>query len=76
MASGGMRPLGSLIYFGGLVMLIMGHFKLKASIEAHFNTSEPVNLRLSGVMTFFFNIIYFQYHFNKIYNWRRTGIMQ
>lgn len=39
---------------------------MKASIEQHFNTVEPIGLQLSGVMTFFFNVIYFQYHFTEI----------
>ena len=36
---------------------------------------EPINLRLSGVMTFFFNILYFQYHFTRIAEWKRTGML-
>jgi hypothetical protein len=48
---------------------------VKSSLEAHFNSAEPINLRLSGVMTFFFNVIYFQYHFTRINNWRRTGVL-
>jgi hypothetical protein len=69
------RALGYLVYFGGLVLVIVGHFNIKASLEEHFNSAEPINLRLSGVMTFFFNALYFQYHFTRINNWRRTGIL-
>ena len=39
---------------------------MKASIERYYNTVEPINLRLSGIMTFFFNMIYFQYHITRI----------
>ena len=49
-----------------LVLLIVGHFSLRASLEQHYNGPEPIGLQLSGVMTFFFNTIYFQYHFNRI----------
>lgn len=69
-------PIGGLINLAGSVMIIMANFKMKASLEGHFNRVEPVNLQLNGVMTFFFATIYFQYHFNRINNWRRTGIMQ
>lgn len=35
-------------------------------MEEHYNNAEPIGLALSGVMTFFFGGIYFQYHFNEI----------
>ena len=54
-----------------LVLLIMGHFDLRRSLEEHFNGPEPVGLRLSGAMTFFFNTVYFQYHINRIHEMRR-----
>jgi len=38
---------------------------MKSSIEEHYNTAEPIGLELNGVMTFFFNVLYFQYHFTK-----------
>jgi len=57
---------------GGLVMWLMGVFSMKASIEEHFNTAEPIGLQLSGVMTFFFNVIYFQYHFTEIARAKRA----
>jgi hypothetical protein len=70
-----MTGIGWLVYLGGIVLTIVAHFNVKSSLEAHFNSAEPINLRLSGVMTFFFNVIYFQYHFTRINNWRRTGVL-
>jgi hypothetical protein len=67
--------LGSLANLAGYVCIIVAMFQMKASLEAHFNSAEPAGLRLNPVMTFFFNVIYFQYHFNRISNWRRTGMM-
>lgn len=48
------------------VLVIVGRFVLKSSIEDHYNTAEPMGVSLSGVMTFFFATIYFQYYFNDI----------
>jgi hypothetical protein len=49
---------------------------MKNSIEEHYNTAEPTGLSLSGVMTFFFNVFYFQYHFTQINEVRRSqGLM-
>lgn len=57
---------GGFFSLGGLALWLVGVFSMKASIEQHFNTAEPIGLQLSGVMTFFFNVIYFQYHFTEI----------
>ena len=65
-ASHQIAPYGGLFSLGGLVVWLIGVFSMKASIEQHFNTVEPIGLQLSGVMTFFFNVIYFQYHFTEI----------
>ena len=47
-------------------LLIVARFSLRASLEEHFNSAEPIGLSLSGVMTFFFGGIYFQYHLSDI----------
>jgi uncharacterized protein DUF4339 len=50
----------------GIIMWLVGVFSMKASLEEHFTSAEPIGLRLSPVMTFFFNVVYFQYHFTEI----------
>jgi hypothetical protein len=60
------RPFSGLINLGGAILWLVGAFSMKNSIEEHYNTAEPIALQLSGVMTFFFNVIYFQYHFTQI----------
>jgi hypothetical protein len=65
--------LGVVCYLGGLVSVILGIFNMRASIERHYNTTENIGLKLSPVMTFFFNMYYFQYHFARIAEWKKTG---
>ncbi len=65
--------LSPLLNLGGTVLMILGHFNLRASVERHYNTVENIGLKLSPVMTFFFNILYFQYHFSRIAEWKKTG---
>jgi hypothetical protein len=48
---------------------------MRDALVEYYNTVEPINLRLSGVMTFFFSFLYFQYHFSRIANWKRTGYL-
>jgi len=50
----------------GLVLLIVYRFAMRDSLERHFNSAEPLGLRLGAIMTFFFGGLYFQYHFNRI----------
>jgi len=64
----GLTGLINLVY---AVVSIVARFSLRASIEEHFNTAEPMGVTLNGVMTFFFADLYFQYHFNEI-NRRKT----
>lgn len=68
----GVQGLGSLV---GIVLLLIGHYNIKSSLETHYNREEPINLRLSGVMVFFFAVFYYQYHFSRIATWRRTGVL-
>lgn len=49
-----------------VIVSIVARFSMRASMEEHYNSAEPIGLSLSGVMTFFFGGIYFQYHFNQI----------
>jgi hypothetical protein len=74
-ASRQVGEFGGLFSLGGLVMWLVAVFNMKASIEHHFNTVEPIGLQLSAVMTFFFNIIYFQYHFTEIAQAKRAQQM-
>ena len=58
--------LGSLISIATWVVRLIARFTLRDTLEQHFNGPEPLGLRLSAVMTFFFGGIYFQYKLNQI----------
>ncbi len=57
---------GSLIGIASWVVRLIARFTLRDTLEQHFNGPEPLGLRLSGVMTFFFGGLYFQYKLNQI----------
>jgi len=62
-----------------VILLVMGLvmvFGMRKSMVTYYNSVEPIGLQLSGIMTFFFTLIYFQYHFSRIANWKRTGILR
>ena len=58
--------LGSLLWLAQWVVRLIARFTLRDTLEQHFNGPEPLGLRLSAVMTFFFGGIYFQYKLNEI----------
>jgi hypothetical protein len=41
-------------------------FEIREELLEHYNTREPVGLRLNLVMTLLFSFVYFQYHLNRI----------
>jgi GYF domain 2 len=66
------RAFAALFQLAGIVLWLVGAFNLRNYIEEHFTVSEPMGLTLSGVMTFFFNVYYFQYHFTQINEIKRS----
>ncbi len=55
------------------VVKLIARFTMRAELEEHFNTVEPIGLSLSGVMTFFFGGLYFTYHLNRITELKRLA---
>jgi hypothetical protein len=66
-------PFVGLASLASPILVIVAQFKMRRSLLTYYNTVEPIQLRLSGLMTFFFNILYFQYHFRRIREWKLTG---
>jgi hypothetical protein len=56
-----------------IVLVELAFFDMRRSMEQHFNGPEPIGLSLSGVMTFFFGMLYFQYHFTRINEMKRLA---
>jgi len=70
-ADSSLQGIQAIITLGYAIIWIVGAFSMRDSIEEHFISAEPIGLSLSGVMTFFFNVWYFQYHFTKINEMKR-----
>ena len=41
-------------------------FEIREELLEHYNSREPIGLRLNVLMTLFFSFVYFQYHLNRI----------
>ncbi|HKF23447.1 MAG TPA: DUF4339 domain-containing protein [Candidatus Angelobacter sp.] len=84
MDHGNSSPVASMV---GLLILIVGCilywvavFSMRSDLEDYYNTTENIQLRLSGVgsalLTFFFAVYYFQWHFSRIAKWKKTGVLE
>lgn len=62
-----------LLPWAALALLLAAVFSMRSVLMRHYNTVENIGLKLGPVMTFFFNMLYFQYHFSRIAQWKRTG---
>ncbi|HVU44882.1 MAG TPA: serine/threonine-protein kinase [Terracidiphilus sp.] len=71
----GVSAISSLMSLLGVVFFYIGAFAMRRSLLTYYNSVEPINLRLGGAMTFFFNILYIQYHLTRIANYKRTGVL-
>jgi hypothetical protein len=62
--------LGQLVILGGVVCLILAAFKMRTAIHNYYTMVEPMGINLmdttGAVLTFFFSIYFFQYHFANI----------
>jgi hypothetical protein len=65
--------VGSFIGIATWVLRLIARFSLRDTLEQHFNGPEPLGVRLSGVLTFFFGGLYFQYKLNEI-NLRKQAL--
>jgi hypothetical protein len=64
---------GGLLIIAGAICGIVAAFKIRDAMEEYYNTVENIGLALSGVMVFFFNVIYIQYHINRIARMKQAG---
>ena len=76
MDQGNPNPVGGLFSLASLVLYFVAVFTMRSDLEEYYNSTENINLRLSGVMTFFFAIFYFQHHFSRIARWKKTGVLE
>ncbi len=78
-SSGSMATMASasaIILALNLVIIVAGLmaiFGMRSSLVKYYNGVENIGLRLSGIMTFFFSILYFQYHFSRIAQLKKRG---
>lgn len=61
----------SLVAIGCWVVRLIARFTFRSELEQHFNTVDPIGLRINPVLTFFFGGIYLQSQMNRINDIKR-----
>jgi hypothetical protein len=69
-------PVGGIFTIGSILLYFLGVFAMRSDLEEYYNSTENIGLSLSGVMTFFFAVFYFQHHFSRIAKWKKTGVLE
>lgn len=59
----------------GWIAYIIGIFKIRAAMEEYYNSTENIGLTLNGGMTFFFSLVYLQYHVNEIARRKKASVL-
>ncbi len=69
--TGGGFGVYSLVAISCWVVRLIARFIFRSELEQHFNTVDPIGLRLNPVLTFFFGGIYFQSQMNRVNDIKR-----
>jgi len=67
--------VGDMLVLAGIACYITAAFRMGRSLLTYYHSIEPIGLYLSDAMTFFFGILYLQYHFSRIAKWKKTGYL-
>jgi len=58
--------VGALLMYGSWGLFVAAVFRMRRSLQRYYTSVEPIGLKLSAGMTFFFHVIYLQYHLQRI----------
>jgi hypothetical protein len=56
----------------GFVFVLGAQFNMRRSLELHYDSVEPIGLKMNPVLLFILGVFYLQYHFHRIAALKRT----
>ncbi|MDO8718760.1 MAG: hypothetical protein V4573_16295 [Pseudomonadota bacterium] len=74
-SSEGLKAVSVLFLLGSYIAFYFGTYSIRRSMLDHYNNMEPMQLKLSAAMTFFFSTFYLQYHMTRIARWKAGGTL-
>ncbi|WP_431096824.1 hypothetical protein [Polaromonas aquatica] len=71
--SDNLEAVGLVVMLASYVVFYFGAYSMRRSMLDHYNSVEPMQLKLSAAMVFLFSIFYFQYHMTRIARWKAAS---
>jgi uncharacterized membrane protein len=71
--SDNLKAVGLVITLASYVVFYFGAYSMRRSMLNHYNSVEPLQLKLSAAMVFLFSVFYFQYHMTRIARWKAAS---
>jgi uncharacterized membrane protein len=71
--SGNLKALGLVLMLASYVVFYFGAYSMRRSMLDHYNSVEPMQLKLSAALTFLFSTFYLQYHMTRIAQWKAAS---
>jgi uncharacterized membrane protein len=68
-----LKAVGLVITLASYVVFYFGAYSMRRSMLNHYNSVEPMQLKLSAAMVFLFSVFYFQYHMTRIAGWKAAS---
>ncbi len=72
----GTKGMGVFLQLLSFVFFYCGYYSMRRSMLHYYNSVEPIALRLSNAMVFFFSMPYLQYHMTRIAKWKMGGALR
>jgi len=71
--SDGLKSVSLLLLLGSYVAFYFATYSIRRTMLDHYSKVEPMQLKLSAAMTFFFSTFYLQYHMTRIADMKNSG---
>ncbi len=69
----GLKAVGLMLTIGSYIVFYFGAYSIRRTMLEHYNKVEPMQLKLSAAIVFFFSCFYLQYHMTRIARWKDGG---
>ncbi|MNO07523.1 hypothetical protein D3C81_2297500 [compost metagenome] len=58
------------------MLFYCGYYSMRRSMLDYYNSVEPIGLKLSSALLFFFSMLYLQHHMTRIAQWKLGGALR
>lgn len=74
-SSDGLKSVSILFLLSSYVFFYFATYSIRRTMLDHYSRVEPMQLKLSAAMTFFFSTFYLQYHMTRIADMKAAAVL-